>query len=108
MSPYTDVVEKEIKKSFPEAVIYYVDGCSIDLRTESMYAFESLSLKNIDTIYWFCDLQDPQTKNGLFFINDLLKTKKIKLYIKTMDKHPNSALKSIISSSGGSYSVGLN
>jgi len=108
MSPYTKMVEKEIRKSFPEAIVYYVDGCSIDSRTESMYAFESLSFQNIDAVYWFCDLQDPETKDGLFFLNDLLKTKKIKLYIKTMDKHPNSTLKSIISSTGGSYSIGLN
>jgi hypothetical protein len=108
MSPYTKMVEKEIKKSFPEAIVYYVDGCSIDSRTQSIQAFESLSFQSIDAVYWFCDLQDPETKNGLSFLNDLLKSKKIKLYIKTMDKHPNSMLKSIISSTGGSYSFGLN
>ena len=108
MSGYTKTVEKEIRKSFPNATVYYVDGCSIDSRTESIEAFKSLSFQGVDAVYWFCDLQDPQTKDGLFFLNDLLKTKKIKLYIKTMDKHPNSTLRSIISSTGGSYSIGLN
>jgi hypothetical protein len=108
MSPYTERVEKEIKKSFPNAIICYIDGCSIDSRTRSVRAFEVLAFENVDSIYWFCDLQDPQTKDGLYFLGDLLKTRKIKLYIKSMDKHPNSMLKSIISSTGGNYSFGLN
>lgn len=108
MSPYTEMVEKEIKKTFPNAIICYVDGCSIDSRTKSVHAFEVLALENVDSVYWFCDLQDPQTKDGLYFLGDLLKSRKIKLYIKSMDKHPNSMLKSIISSSGGNYSFGLN
>lgn len=108
MSSYIDMVEKEIKKSFPNAIICYVDGCSIDSRTKSIKAFEVLTIQNVDAIYWFCDLQDPQTKDGLYFLQDLLKSHKIKLYIKSMDKHPNSMLKSIISSTDGNYSFGLN
>lgn len=108
MNPYTEMVEKEIKKSFPNAIICYVDGCSIDSQTKSIRAFEVLTIENVDAIYWFCDLQDPQTKDGLYFLQDLLKSHKIKLYIKSMDKHPNSMLKSIISSTGGNYSFGLN
>jgi hypothetical protein len=108
MSPYTEMVEKEVKKSFPNAVVDYVDGCVIAPETRVFRAFENLAMQDVDAIYWFCDLQDPETKDGLYLLEKLLINKKIKLYIKTMDKHPNSTLKSIISSTGGNYSFGLN
>lgn len=108
MSPYTQMVEKEVKKSFPNAIVDYVDGCVIAPETRVFRAFENLAMQNVDAIYWFCDLQDPETKDGLYLLEKLLVNKKIKLYIKTMDKHPNSELKSIISSTGGNYSFGLN
>lgn len=108
MRPYTEMVEKEIKKSFPNATIYYVDGCSIGATTKSIQSFEFLSIQNVDSIYWFCDLQDPQTKDGLYILQNLLKNNNIRLYIKSMDKHPNPTLKSIISSTGGACSFGLN
>ena len=108
MSPYTERVENEIRKNFNNAVVDYVDGCVIAPETRVFRAFEKLAMQNVDAIYWFCDLQDPETKDGLYLLEKLLANKKIKLYVKSMDKHPNSKLKSIISSTGGSYSFGLN
>jgi hypothetical protein len=108
MRPYTERVENEIRKNFPNAVVSYVDGCVICPETRVFRAFEELAMENVDAIYWFCDLQDPETKDGLYLLQKLLVNKKIKLYIKSMDQHPNSTLKSIISSTGGNYSFGLN
>ena len=108
MSPYTERVENEIRKNFNNAVVDYVDGCVIAPETRVFRAFENLAKQDVDAIYWFCDLQDPETKDGLYLLEKLLVNKKIKLYIKSMDKHPNSTLKSIISSTGGNYSFGLN
>jgi len=108
MKPYTEMVENEIRKNFNNAVVDYVDGCVIAPETRVFRAFENLAMQDVDAIYWFCDLQDPETKDGLYLLEKLLINKKIKLYIKSMDKHPNSTLKSIISSTGGNYSFGLN
>jgi hypothetical protein len=108
MKPYTERVENEIRKNFNNAVVDYVDGCVIAPETRVFRAFENLAKQDVDAIYWFCDLQDPETKDGLYLLEKLLVNKKIKLYIKSMDKHPNSTLKSIISSTGGNYSFGLN
>ena len=108
MKPYLTELKTEIRKNFPNAIIIPVEGCSIGSLSESTQAFCILGNKKVDSIYWFCDLQDPESHEGLDILNKIIKDNNIKLYIKSLDKRPNPRLQSIISFSGGSYFNGLN
>jgi len=108
MQPYLDSLKTEIYKNFDNAKIMYAHGCQITTDSYALFAFKNLSRENVDVIYWFCDLQDPESYEGLDLLEKILKQKNIKLYIKSMDKQPNPQLKSIISSTGGKFFIGLN
>lgn len=103
MGPFIPVLEQEIRNNFSNAQVTYANGCQITEFSEVIFAFKYLAQKDVDVIYWFCDLQDRQTHEGLNLLNRTLKEKNIKLYIKSMDKQPNSKLSSVISSSGGKF-----
>lgn len=108
MQPYLTQLKMEIRKNFPNAIIIPVEGCSVGSLSESTQAFCALGNQKVDSIYWFCDLQDPESHEGLDILNKIIKENNIKLYIKSLDKRPNPRLQSIISFSGGSYFNGLN
>jgi len=108
MNPYITRLKREIRKEFSNAKIADVYGCLLIPECATMRAFQDLINQDVDTIYWFCDLQDLQEQEGLEILNKILKEKNIKLYIKSMDKQPNPQLKSIISSTGGKFFIGLN
>ena len=108
MSPYREKLEKQIRVNFPNSLICYVDGCAIGSLSEATSAFQSLASNGVDAIYWFSDLQDPESIEGLTAVEQAIKKKNIKLYVRSVDKSPNPKLKSIINSSNGSCFVGLN
>lgn len=108
MKPYREKLEKQIRANFPDSLICYVDGCAIGTLSEPTNAFQFLASKGVDAIYWFSDLQDPESLEGLTTVEQAIKKKNIKLYVKSVDKYPNPKLESIINSSQGSYFVGSN
>lgn len=103
MKPYIPVLQNEIMSNFKNAKILSVVGCSLIEGSRSMNAFEELSSSGVDTIYWFCDLQDPQMRVSLERLKSMLKRNNIKLYIKSLDMSPNVYLSDIIASSGGKF-----
>jgi hypothetical protein len=102
MGPFIPMLEMEIRNNFSNPQITRVNGCQVTSFSDVIFAFKYLSTQDVDVVYWFCDLQDMQDKEGLEALNKILKDKNIKLYVKSMDKSPNNKLSSIISSSGGS------
>ena len=108
MLPYISTLKQEIQNNFNDAKIIHINGCSISIPSDTLVAFKKLINENVDAIYWFCDLQDLQSREGLEMLDKILKSKNIKLYIKSMDQPPSYRLKSIISSNGGNYFLGLN
>jgi hypothetical protein len=108
MSPYREKLEKQIRANFPNSLICYVDGCAIGTLSQATSAFQSLASSGVDAIYWFSDLQDPESLEGLTAVEQAIKGKSIKLYVRSVDKSPNPKLESIINSSNGSCFVGLN
>jgi hypothetical protein len=108
MAPYKEILEKQIRANFPNSLICYVDGCAIGTLSQATSAFQSLASSGVDAIYWFSDLQDPESLEGLSAVEQAIKKKNIKLYVRSVDKSPNPKLESIINSSNGSCFVGLN
>lgn len=103
MKPYIPMLQNEIMSNFKNAKILNVVGCSLINGSKSINAFEELSSSGVDTIYWFCDLQDPQMRVSLDRLSSILKRSNIKLYIKSLDMSPNVYLSDIIASSGGKF-----
>lgn len=108
MVPYMEALKREIYRNFDNAKIVQAHGCQIVTGSQPLFAFKNLAREKVDVIYWFCDLQDAESLEGLKVLEKILKDKNIKLYIKSMDRPPNDELESIIRSSGGNYFIGLN
>ena len=60
-----------------------------------------VKLMKVDTIYWFCDLDDETYEHAIATLGKLLKEGKTKLFVHTLDKNPDRALLKVIEDSGG-------
>lgn len=103
MSPYIPRLKSEIESNFKGARYREVNGCGIRETSPTVYAVDDLSGQGVDAIYWFCDLQDNRTKEGLEKVRSILQRKGIRLYVKSLDFPPDGELQSIINKSGGSF-----
>lgn len=122
MSPYVALLRVKIANEFSDASCREITGCSLLTREDedlwdgpcgypacwyggeyddTLEAIEELVEEGVDTIYWFCDLQDPESDRALEALNKLLEQNHVKLYIRSFDKSPNSQLREIVEKSGG-------
>jgi hypothetical protein len=103
MTHHIPRLKSEIESNFKGARYREVNGCGIRKTSPTVYAIDDLSVQGIDAIYWFCDLQDNRTKEGLEKIKNILQRKGIRLYVKSLDFPPDGELQSVINQSGGSF-----
>jgi len=102
MTPYIDELERDVRSGFKNYSIERINGCElVTTASPTIRAIRNLTSKNVDAIYWFCDLQDEQTPKALLAMSKSLERKNIKLYIKSLDKRPNFYLVRIVNRSGG-------
>ena len=106
MAIYIPELKSEIEANFKDAKFQEVNGCGIRQSSPTTYAIEDLANKGVDAIYWFCDLQDNRTKDGMEKIKNILKAKGIRLYVKSLDFPPDEELQATIRSSGGMFLSG--
>lgn len=122
-------VRSEIRKGFSSAEIVNVEGCRLDWRpvegedprrrvtvkrqaSSVIEAVEMLTLgAKVDAIYWFSDLQDGETEQGLARLGQLLrldgsKGQRVKLYVRSLQSPPRRELAMIIRASGGAVQAG--
>lgn len=125
-------VRQEIRKSFSNASIVAVEGCSLDWleddpRFDLQQAKGKRLVKNadsvveavevlivagkVDAIFWFSDLMDSQSPSGLQRLSHLLGTqfaserRPVKFYVQSVGKKPSTALAGIAKRSGGAVKV---
>jgi len=73
-----------------------------EYEVSNLQAFTALSVvRKVDTIYWFTDLKDKNSKYGYGILEKLLKHYKVKFYLHTTGKPPNTLFRKIIKDSGG-------
>lgn len=103
MTHHISRLKSEIESNFKGAKYREVNGCGIRVTSPTVYAIDDLSTQGVDAIYWFCDLQDNRTKEGLEKMKSILQRKGIRLYVKSLDFPPDGELQSVINQSGGSF-----
>ena len=60
-----------------------------------------VKLMKMDTIYWFCDLDDEIYEQATRELGKLVEESGTKLYLHTFDKKPNQGLARVVEASGG-------
>ena len=126
MERYLESLRSEIQSRFDSPVFLEVEGCFIEptttnppgsnydslnprLRDSVMNAIRELVVvEKVDSIYWFCDLQDEQTDEGLDELAQLArgnseKSPAFHLYIRSTDEKPNEKLDQIIRLTKGAF-----
>lgn len=122
MHRYLDSLRKEIRAGFADAEFREVEGCFLEpvdtsaipdpstvSRDSVMDAIAELVRNHqVDSIYWFCDLQDERTEDAVRQLRTLAlgqagNQKAFRLYIRSTDELPDPALEEIIRSSGGAF-----
>lgn len=121
-------VKREIRKGFSSAEIVNVEGCRLDwrpvegeqsdrvkLKREARSVIEAVEMLvvagKVDAIYWFSDLQDGETEEGVARLGQLLridgaKPQRVKLYIRSLQNPPRRELATIVRASGGAVQAG--
>ena len=122
-------VKNEIRKNFSSSTVIEVVGCSLDWREKDpSFDFKKskgtvrykknagsvaeaveilIAHTNVDAIFWFSDLNDPRSKEGLQRLSHLLGTqfgsdrRPVKFYVQSVDEEPDATLIGICKRSGG-------
>ena len=126
MESYLESLRSEIRSRFDSPVFLEVEGCFIEpstadppgsafdsrnprLRDSVMNAIRELVIiEKVDSIYWFCDLQDEQTNEGLKELARLAQSSPggapaFHLYIRSTDEKPGEKLDQIIRLTKGAF-----
>ncbi|NNE90324.1 MAG: hypothetical protein HKN23_01630 [Verrucomicrobiales bacterium] len=73
MSSYLEELRKDIKKEFEDAAFREAGGCRLDNAGPVIGAMQDLIVnEKVDAIFWFCDLNDGETDEGLAMLEELL------------------------------------
>jgi hypothetical protein len=101
----------EIEKHFQSPMYREINGCSLSIYPDSeapeiadyvrtgnsLDSIEEMLIVNkVDTIYWFCDLNDPRSDEALNRIEELLRMTGAKFYVRSVGKKPDAKLKALI------------
>ena len=103
MQPYIYRLKEEINSNFKDAKYEEVNGCGIRESSPTICAMEDLSSQGVDTIYWFCDLQDYRNQIGMQKMKTILASRGIRLYVKSLDCPPDETLRQIINNTKGNF-----
>ncbi|MDA8633418.1 hypothetical protein N9L71_06635 [Verrucomicrobiales bacterium] len=126
MKHYLESLRSEIRSRFDSPVFLEVEGCFIEpstadppgsafdsrnprLRDSVMNAIRELVIiEKVDSIYWFCDLQDEQTNEGLKELARLAQVTPggapaFHLYVRSTDEKPGKKLDQIIRLTKGAF-----
>jgi len=111
MSSFINPLKKEIAKSFIGPRYREVKGCSlmfmprqdkppvVDASRDSLAVIEELiTIHKVDTVYWFCDLQDERNLTALRRLRHLLRRGGVAFHIKSVDRSPDRDLDPLITS----------
>lgn len=108
MRSHIDPLKKEIEESFQSPLYREINGCSLRVIPSSQASGfarsndtlgaieEMIMVHEVDTIYWFCDLQDLREPQAIQRLRELLNMSGAKFYVRSVGKDPDSALKSLI------------
>ncbi len=108
MTPHIDPLKEEISKGFQSPLYREVNGCSLQVRKENAAAIpgqltdtlscieEMILIYKVDTIYWFCDLNDPRDEAALKRLRDLLRMGDIRFYVRSMGRKPDRELEALM------------
>ena len=111
MSPHIKKLKEQIDKEFANPVYKEVVGCSLNavITPQGVRAYggvgddtmsrieEMLLIYKVDTIYWFCDLNDKRGEEAIYYLGDLLRMSGAKFYVRSVGKRPDKDLKDLIS-----------
>ena len=113
MTSYLPRLRKKIEDKFSKSAFIEVTGCNIS-STQGMEITKDnaasgtvaaikflVNEKGCDTIYWFSDLNDGETPEGLEDLKDFLYKNFVTFYISSVGYKPSKELKEIIDDSGG-------
>ena len=127
MQRYLPSLRKEINSQFSGAQYLEVVGCLLEpsdfnpreiepsnarnpnSRDSVMNSFRELvEIHKVDSIYWFCDLQDERTPEALKELRYIVNPSnsrfpRVHLYIRSTDEGPDRELIDIIKISKGAY-----
>lgn len=107
MKPFLQPLRDEISKDFPEARFRECYGCALnwqvtgakDNRSQVVLFMEDLVIvEKVDAIYWFSDLKDPVTPEGLHRLSQLRSRGKTSLYVLSVGEKPDRDLEEEIDS----------
>lgn len=121
-------VKREIRRAFRQAKTVDVEGCRLDWNAPDESEDRKIRLKGsadsvieavemlvidgrVDALYWFSDLQDGETEEGLARLRELLrveqgKAKAVRFYIRTLEREPSRELATIVRATGGAIQAG--
>ncbi|MCM8526846.1 MAG: hypothetical protein NE327_10040 [Lentisphaeraceae bacterium] len=113
MTQHLPKLRKKIEDKFKKSAFIEVTGCSlsetdgekIDLETAKLSTVAAIKYlvneKGVDTIYWFSDLNDPQSEKALEELKFFFYKNLITFYISSVDLKPSDELKDLIEETGG-------
>ena len=121
-------VRRDLNRAFRQAKTVDVEGCRIDWRAPPESELRRVSLKpkadsvieavemlvvegKVDAIYWFSDLQDGQSDEGIRRLGELLRISEgranaVRFYIRSLGQSPSPEMTAIVRASGGAIQAG--
>ena len=110
MTPHLEELREEIESYFEAPRYREVVGCNLNschfehLRSDrsattwaTMSEIEELiSVRGVDTVYWFSDLQDAQDSMSLRRLRSLLRRGGTRLHVKSLGKEPSREFEDLI------------
>lgn len=121
-------VKREIRKAFRQAETVEVEGCRLDWREAAGAEDQKVKLKKnadsvieavemlvvdgkVDAIYWFSDLQDGESEEGLQRLRTLLRAERgkgraVRFYIRSLEREPSEELAAIVKATDGAVQAG--
>lgn len=106
MQPHLPKLREQIDKGFPGSHFREVYGCALTWhaglttltkRDHVLLAMEDLIIvKQADALYWFSDLRDPVSPDGLDRLDKLLKRSGALFYVSSVDQKPDDELEDLI------------
>ena len=108
MTKHIDPLKEEIETGFQSPLYREVNGCSLEVRegrviampgllTDTLSCIEEMILiYKVDTIYWFCDLNDSRDEAALTRLRDLLRMGDVRFYVRSVGRKPDRELEALM------------
>ena len=86
-------------RSVPQADWHYAQVAHQQDNLGAIFAM--VTLMEVDTVYWFCDMDDEVDFDAAKVLLEILEPKGVKLYLHTMARNPSRDLATVVERSGG-------